>query len=75
MFQFTLSKAFIKSTKEIYSFLFTLKLFSSKFRKHKIPSRVPILFQRPNLSSGRFSSIFFSIRPKMIVKILVERML
>jgi hypothetical protein len=36
------------------------------FRKHKIASRVPLFFQKPNWSSARLSSIFFSIRPKII---------
>ena len=41
------------------------------FRKHKIASRVPLFFRKPNLSPVRFSSIFFSIHLKMIfVKIL-----
>ena len=60
-----------KSSKAIYTFLFTLKLFYIMFRKHKIASRVPLFFQTPNRPSARFSSIFFSIRPKtFFVKIL-----
>ena len=41
------------------------------FCKHKIASHVPLFFQKPNWSFARFSSIIFSVRPKMIfVKIL-----
>ena len=35
------------------------------FRKHKMASRVPLFFRKPCWSSVRFSSIFFSIRPKI----------
>ena len=71
MFQFTLSKAFSKSTKAIYTFLFTVKLFSTMLRKHKIALCVPLFFRKPNWTSARFSSIFSSIHPKIIfVKIL-----
>ena len=70
-FQFTLSKAFRRSTDAAYAFLFTLKLFYTMFRKHKIASRVPLFFRMPNWSSARFSKIVFCIRPRMIfVKIL-----
>ena len=70
-FQFTLSKAFSKSTKAIYTFLFTAELFCTIFCKHRIGVLVSVFFQKPNWSSARFSSIFFSIRPKMIfVKLL-----
>ena len=66
-----MSKAFSKSTKAICTFLFTVKLFSTMFCKHKIASHVPLFFQKPNWSFARFSSIIFSVRPKMIfVKIL-----
>jgi hypothetical protein len=70
MFQFTLLKAFNKSTKAIYTFLFIVNFFCI-FRKHKIASRVPLFFRKPNFSSAMFSSIFISIRHKRIfVKIL-----
>ena len=65
MFQFTLSKAFRKSTKAIYTF-FTVNLFSTVIHKHKIASRVPLFFRKSNWSSGRCSSVFFCIRPRMI---------
>ena len=36
------------------------------FRKHKIAYRVLLFLQKPKWSSARFSSIFFSIRLKML---------
>ena len=36
------------------------------FRKHKISSCVALFFRKPNWSSAKFSSILFSVRPKMI---------
>jgi hypothetical protein len=66
-----LSKALSKSIKAVYTFLFTVKLFSAMFHKHKIASHVPLFVLKLNWPSARFSSNLFSIRPRtFFVKIL-----